>query len=61
MPTNEAAMVQAHNDADMVRLFGLDVFDPYLYAVAALDEWSKRDKNDGADDYGPEGLNGRFA
>lgn len=29
-------------EADMVRLFGLDILDPYLYAVAALAEWSKR-------------------
>jgi hypothetical protein len=47
-------------EADMVRLFGLDILDPYLYAVAALEEWSAR-QDDGADDYGPEGLNGRFA
>lgn len=29
-------------DHDMMRLFGLDVLDPYLYAVAALQEWAKR-------------------
>ena len=29
-------------DHDMVRLFGLDILDPYLYAVASLEEWEKR-------------------
>ena len=29
-------------DHDMMRLFGLDVLDPYLYAVAALQEWEAR-------------------
>ena len=29
-------------DHDMMRLFGLDVLDPYLYAIAALEEWAKR-------------------
>ena len=29
-------------EADIMRLFGLDILDPYLYAVASMQEWAKR-------------------
>ncbi len=40
-PPLSAAEAQEYED-DMMRLFGLDILDPYLYALAALKEWEMR-------------------